>query len=130
MRNARHSAYGASSTRPCAAKPRVLRAGDLERALVLAAEPGRDELVRNVGTEVGRQPLPLAGEQAVALQVAERAVVGHDLEAVGERLEAAAGPVPAVLPLADQLAEKRGALSCDSADTARSASSSPVAVDS
>ena len=82
MRNARQSAYGASSTRPCAAQPRVLRARDLERTLVLAAEPGRDELVRDVGAEVGRQPLPLAREQAVALQVAERAVVGDDLEAV------------------------------------------------
>ena len=39
-----------------AAQPRVLRAGDLERTLVLAAEPGRDELVRNVCTEVWREP--------------------------------------------------------------------------
>src|SRR5437868_4375148 len=43
-----------------AAKPRVLGAGDLERTLVLAAEPGRDDLVRNVCTEVWRQALPLA----------------------------------------------------------------------
>ena len=34
----------------------------------------------------------------MALQVAERAVVGDDLEAVAQRLEAAAGPVAAVAP--------------------------------
>ena len=38
----------------------------------------------------------------MALQVAEGAVVGDDLEAVAERLEAAAGTVAAVGALADQ----------------------------
>ena len=93
-----------------AAQPLVLGARDLERALVLAAEAGLHELVRDVGAEIRGEPLPLAGEQAVPLQIAERAVVGDDLEAVAERLEAAAGAVAPVLALADELAEERGAL--------------------
>src|SRR5207302_6883067 len=88
---------------PFAAQPCVPGARDLERALVLATEPCGDDLVRNVGAEVGRQPLPLAGEEPVALQVAEGAVVGDDLEPVAEGLEASAGSVAAVLPLADEL---------------------------
>src|ERR1035437_1058793 len=86
-----------------ASQSRVLDARHLECALVLAAEAGGDDLVRNVGAEFGREPLPLAREQAVALKGAKRAVVRNDLEAIGERLEAAPRPVPAVLPLAAQL---------------------------
>ena len=113
------------------AQPRVLAAGDLERALVLAAEARGHDLVRDVRTEVRCEPLPLAGEQAVALEVAERAVVRDDLEAVCERLEAATRPVAAVLALADQLAQELRALRQGSRrDTAWSASASPVAVDS
>src|SRR5207249_806301 len=67
------------------------------------------DLVRDVGAEARRQRLPLAREQTVPLQVPERAVVGDDLEAVGQRLEAAAGPVAPVLPLGDQVADERGA---------------------
>ena len=92
---------------PLAAQPLVLGAGHLERALVLAAEPGLRDLVRHVGAEVGPEPLPLAREQAVPLEVAERAVVGDDLEAVGERLEAAPRPVAAVLARRDELAQER-----------------------
>ena len=46
----------------------------------------------------------------MALQVAEAAVVGHDLEAVAQGLEAAARAVAAVAPLAHQLGQHRGAL--------------------
>ena len=46
----------------------------------------------------------------MALQVAERAVVGDDLEAVAQRLVAAAGAVAAVAPRADQVAQQRRAL--------------------
>jgi hypothetical protein len=46
----------------------------------------------------------------MALQVAERAVVRHDLEAVAQRLEAAAGPVAAVRALADDVAQQRAAV--------------------
>ena len=46
----------------------------------------------------------------MALQVAERAVVRDDLEAVAQRLEPAPGAVAAVAPLADEVAEQRGAL--------------------
>src|SRR5438477_4457180 len=66
----------------------VFHARDVKRTLELAAEPCAHELVRKVGTEVRREPLPLAGQQTMALQVAERAVVGDDLEAVRQRLEA------------------------------------------
>src|SRR5205823_3030478 len=78
---------------PFAAQPLVLQARSLERAYVVAAQAGLLDLVRDVGTEVGRQPLPLARQQAMALEVAEGPVVGDDLEAVGERLEAPPRPV-------------------------------------
>src|SRR5260370_643857 len=51
----------------------------------------------------GRAGLPLAGEHAVALEVAEGSVVGHDLEAVAQRLQAPARPVAPVAPVADQV---------------------------
>ena len=46
----------------------------------------------------------------MALQVAEGAVVGDDLEAVAQRLEAAAGAVAAVAPLADHRGQELGSL--------------------
>ena len=46
----------------------------------------------------------------MALQVAEGAVVGDDLEAVAQRLEAAPRAVAAVAALADEIAEQRRAL--------------------
>ena len=46
----------------------------------------------------------------MALEVAEGAVVANHLEAVAQRLEAAARPVATVLALADELAQQRGAL--------------------
>ena len=46
----------------------------------------------------------------MALDVAECAVVGDHLEAVAQRLEAAAGPMAAVLALAHQLGDQGGAL--------------------
>src|SRR5215204_4767217 len=69
---------------------------DLERPPVAIAAAGGLDLVGHAGAEVGRQALPLHGEHAVALQVAEGAVVGDDLEAVAQRLEAPAGAVAAV----------------------------------
>ena len=93
-----------------AAQPHVLGARDLERALVLAAEPCGDNLVRDVGAEVGREPLPLTREQPVTLKIAKRAVVGDDLEPVRQRLEAAARTMAAVLAVADELAHELRAL--------------------
>ena len=62
------------------------------------------------------------------LQIAERAVVGDDLEAVRERLEAAARAVTPVLARADQLAQKRGALGVgERRNRAAAPASSPVA---
>jgi hypothetical protein len=46
----------------------------------------------------------------VALKVAKRAVVGDDLEAVAQRLEAAARTMPPVFARSDQLAQKLGAI--------------------
>ena len=48
----------------------------------------------------------------MALQVAERAVVGDELEAVVGALEGAAGPVPAVAPIADVGLQERDPSSC------------------
>ena len=84
----------------------VFHARDVKRTLELAAEPCAHELVRKVGTEVRREPLPLAGQQTMALQVAERAVVGDDLEAVRQRLEAATRTVAPVLAFPDELAQQ------------------------
>src|ERR671923_109483 len=53
---------------------------------------------------------PPRGKHPVALEVPEGAVVRNHLEAVAERLEAPAGAVSAVVALADQLAQHRGAL--------------------
>ena len=88
----------------------VLRPRDLERALELVAGARLAHLLGDAGPEVGAETLPLAGQHPVALQVAEAAVVGDDLEPVAERLEAAAGPVAAVGALADQLPEQLGPL--------------------
>ena len=46
----------------------------------------------------------------MALQVAEGAVVGDDLEAIAQRLEATAGAVAPVAPLAGQCAQQLGPL--------------------
>ena len=81
--------------RPSAAA-RTRRLRDLERAAVLVAAAGELDLLGNAGAEVGRQRLPLDRQHPVALQVAERAVVGDDLEAVAQRLEPAPGAVAAV----------------------------------
>jgi len=59
---------------------------------------------------VGRERLPLDGQEAVALQVAERAVIGHDVEAVAGSLEGAPRFVTAVRPLAHVGAQHRGAV--------------------
>ena len=82
----------------------LLRA--LERARVEVARAGLDDLVGHAGAEVGRQALPLHGQHAVALKVAEGAVVGDDLEAVAQRLEAAAGAVAPVGALAHEVGEQ------------------------
>src|SRR4051812_27759334 len=92
-----------------AAQPLVLGAGRLERAGVLWAKARLLDLVRDVGAEVRRQPLPLAREQTVPLEVAKRSVVGDDLEAVREGLEAASRPVAPVLALGDEAADEPGA---------------------
>ena len=68
---------------------------------------------------MGREALPLNGQHPVALEVPERAVVGDDLEAVAQRLEAAAGAMAAVGSLADQVGEQLHPLSFESWATSR-----------
>src|SRR5579862_7012299 len=70
-------------------QPLVLGARRLEGTFVVRAEARFLDLVWDVGAEVRRQPLPLAGKQAMPLEIPEGAVVGDDLEPVGERLEPA-----------------------------------------
>src|SRR5207253_1805867 len=88
----------------------VLVARDLEGALELPADARFPHLLGDPGAEVRRQALPLAGQHPVALQVAEGAVVGDDLEAIAQRLESAPRPVAAVGAIADEGAEQLGAL--------------------
>src|SRR5262249_9917195 len=78
----------------------VLAAGDLQGALELVARSRFADLLWDSGPQVRAEALPLDGQHAVALEVAEGAVVGDDLKAVAQRLEAAAGAVAAVLTLA------------------------------
>ena len=91
-------------------QPLELAPRDLERPLVLRPGAGIAHLLRDPGAQVRPQALPLAGQHPVALEVAEAAVVGDDLEPVAHRLPAAAGAVAAVSPLAGQLADQLGAL--------------------
>ena len=91
-------------------EPVELAPRELERALVLVADARLADLVGDAGAEVGAEPLPLAGQHPVALQVAEAAVVGDDLEPVADRLPAAARAVAAVAALAGELADQLRAL--------------------
>ncbi len=87
-------------------------------------EPGRPlhRLVEGIGEAgvvdrhgscvavAGRELLPLGGHDAVTLQVAERAVVRHHVEAVVGPLERTAGLVASVRPFADVAAHHRQAV--------------------
>src|SRR6185437_15019849 len=53
------------------------------------------------------EALPLHGEHAVTLQVTERAVVAHELEAVVGTLERATWTVPPVAPITDVRGQER-----------------------
>ena len=101
---------GGELLEPGGGEPLVLVAGDFQGPLEFAADARFAHLLGDARAEVGAEPLPLHGQQAVALQVAEGAVVGDDLEAVAERLEAAAGAVAAVVALADDGGEHLAAL--------------------
>ena len=57
-----------------------------------------------------RQRLPLDREHAVSLQIAERAVVGDDVEAVVDAFERAPGLVATVAPLPHVRAQQRDAV--------------------
>jgi hypothetical protein len=59
---------------------------------------------------MGPKALPLAGEQAMALEVAKAPVVGDDLEAVADRLPATARAVAAIAALARERPDQLGAL--------------------
>src|SRR4051794_19276742 len=86
------------------------RRRELVGAAHRVAAAGGLDLLGHAGAEVRSEALPLHGEHAMALEVAEGAVVGDDLEAVAQRLEAAPGAVAAVRARADEVGEQRGAL--------------------
>ena len=103
------TAYGAASARPRATSaacsvgravhhraPVVERAGLLDRRRLDVAV-------------LGAERLPLERQQPMALQIAEGAVVGEDVESIVRALERAARLVPPVGALADVGAEQRGA---------------------
>ena len=77
----------------------VLRPSD--RLVVALTETGIGDDPRHVVAERDAEPLPLDRQHSVTLQVAKRAVVGDELEAVVGPLEGAAGTVPSVAPVAD-----------------------------
>src|SRR3954447_27011756 len=57
-----------------------LAARQLERPLVVATGARLANLLGDPGAELGTEPLPLAGQHPMALQIAKAAVVGDDLE--------------------------------------------------
>ena len=68
------------------------------------------ESLRNRVAVAGPEGLPLERQEPVALEVAEGAVVGEDVEAVGGSLEGASWLVAAVPPLAHVGPEDGGPL--------------------
>ena len=88
----------------------MLGAAHLEALAVGVAVPGGLDLLGHVRAQLGAEALPLAGQHAVALEVAEGAVVGDDLEAVAQRLPAAAGLVAPVGARAGELGDQLRAL--------------------
>ncbi len=65
------------------------------------SETGVDDRVGNLVSQRRRQLLPLHGEHAVTLQIAERPVIGHHLERVVAVLEPAPRTVAAVASMPD-----------------------------
>ncbi len=88
----------------------VLEPRKLQRAAVVIAAAGLVDLFGHACAQLGAERLPLHGQHPVALQVAEGAVVGDDLKPVAKRLEAAPGPMAAVVALAHQLVQQGRAL--------------------
>ena len=98
---------GAALAQAGAREALVLGARALERARGRGRRsPPRRPPPGRSAPRSGVSALPLDGEHPVALEVAEGAVVGDDLEAVAQRLEAAAGAVAAVGALADEVGEQ------------------------
>ena len=82
----------------------------LEPAPVGLARARVVHLLGHAGAKIGPELLPLAGEHAVPLQIAEPAVIGNDLEAITDRLPAASGAVAPVRALARQISDQLRAL--------------------
>jgi hypothetical protein len=95
---------------PLAAQPLVFAPADLEALLISVAKARGLYLLGHVSTALAAEPLPLAGEHAMPLQISERSVVGDHLEAVAKRLEPAARAVASVAARADELSEQGRAL--------------------
>ena len=91
---------------------------------VALAQSGIGHHLRHVVPELDAKPLPLNSQHAMALQVAERAVVGDEFEAVVGALEGTPGPMPAIAPVPDVGREQRHLSSWPSRRTRRAASDS------
>src|SRR5205807_3643104 len=89
------------------AKTLPRRPAELEALPVCVAVVRELDLLGDGRTKLAPETLPLAGQEAMALQVAEGSVVRDDLEAVADGLEAAARLVAAVFAPADELGEER-----------------------
>ncbi len=75
--------------------------GPFDRLGVAVAESGLGHDLGHVVAETDAETLPLDGEHPVPLQIAERAVVGDQFEAVVGALEGAAGSMAAIAPITD-----------------------------
>ena len=101
---------GRLGVEPRVRQPPPLGGRDCERLGVGLVLPGEAEFVRNARTEVGGQCLPLHCQHPMALEVAERAVIGDDLEPVSQRLKSSPGSVAPVAAIATQVGEEFGTL--------------------
>ena len=91
---------GSLLNEPLRTKTIPLDAAPLEAFAVPVGEARLLDLLRHVRAELAAETLPLAGEHAMTLKIAKRAVVGDDLEPVADGFEPATGLVAPVSSLA------------------------------
>ena len=84
----------------------------LERLLVPVGEARLADNLRHIESEFDVERLPFDGHEAMTLEVAKRAVVSDELEAVVRALECASGPVSTIPPFAHVRPHQRRAVGC------------------
>src|SRR3954451_20480192 len=87
---------------PLFPQPLPFGAASIQPFAVAVPKAGLLDVDRRAGAHLAAEPLPLGCQQAVALEIAEGAVVGHDFEPVPKRLEAPTGLVATVGTLAHE----------------------------